>query len=139
MSDNRDDGKGSGRDPEKENEIRRSARRERAYQRLGTRNPRCIYCDETEPLVMEKHHIAGQAYDPDTTVITCRNCHRKLSDRQDDHPEQIAETPDGLEVVAHCLLGLADLFELLIGKFREFAALLIERADPNRENTEPSS
>ena len=58
---------------------------------------------------------------------------------QKDHPEKIAEPPDVLEVIAHFLLGLADLFELLIAKFRVFAAELIDRADPNRDNVPMTS
>jgi hypothetical protein len=60
-----------------------------------------------------------------------------LSDRQKDYPEKITEIPDALEAIAHFLLGLADLFEFLIEKLREFAGQLIERADPNRDNIEP--
>jgi hypothetical protein len=126
------------RDPEKEIEIRREARRQRAIERLGIKNAKCIYCGESDPIVLEKHHIAGQAYDQ-STVIVCRNCHRKLSDRQKDHPDKIQDPPDTAEIIAHFLLGLADLFEFLIEKFREFAAQLMERADPNRDNVEPNS
>jgi hypothetical protein len=125
------------RDPTNETELRREARRQRAIERLGTKNPACIYCGENDSLVLERHHLAGRDYD-EGTVIVCRNHHRKLSDRQKDHPDKIAETPDALEVIAHFLLGLADLFEFLIGKLREFASQLIERADPNRDNVEPA-
>ena len=71
------------------------------------------------------------------TVIVCRNHHRKLSDLQKDHPEKIADPPDPLEIIAHFLLGLADLSEFLVDKFRGFAHQLIESADPNRDNVEP--
>ena len=131
-----DDSETFSRDPQKEAEMNRGARRERAKERLHVKNPRCVHCGENDPLVLERHHVAGRPYD-ETTVVLCRNCHRKLSDDQKDHPPRIDERPDALERVAHFLLGLADLFELLIGKLREFAAELIGRADPNRENSEP--
>jgi hypothetical protein len=124
------------RDPAKEKELRREARRQRAIERLGIRNPSCIYCGENDPLVLERHHLAGKDYGTGTVVV-CRNHHRKLSDRQKDYPEKITEIPDALEAIAHFLLGLADLFEFLIEKLREFAGQLIERADPNRDNIEP--
>lgn len=120
------------------NKLRRETRLQRAYERLGRRNPSCIFCGEDDPRVLEKHHIAGRAYE-EHTVIVCRNHHRKLSDLQKDHPEKIADPPDALEIIAHFLLGLADLFEFLVQKFREFAAQLLERADPNRNNVEPRS
>ena len=127
---------GNNRDRAKEAELRRAARRERAYERLGIRSPKCVRCGETDPLVLEKHHLAGQGYASDT-VIVCRNCHRKLSDLQKDHPEKIGDPSDALEIIAHFLLGLADLFEFLIDKFREFAGELLDRADPNHDNLEP--
>lgn len=121
---------------ERQSEINRDARRQRAIERLGVTNPTCIYCGEDDPLVLERHHLAGRVYGEDT-IIVCRNHHRKLSDTQKDHPVKIQEPPDKLEAIAHFLLGLADLFELLIRKLREFARDLIDRADPNRDNVEP--
>jgi hypothetical protein len=136
MADNRNDDDKSKRERAKEAELRREARRQRAIERLGIANPKCLYCNVTDPLLLERHHLAGQGYDNDT-VIVCRNHHRKLSDLQKDHPKKIAEPPDTLEIIAHFLLGLADFFELLIEKLREFVGQLIERADPNRDNVEP--
>lgn len=124
------------RDFAKQQELRREARRQRAIERLGIKNPVCLFCPENDPVVLERHHLAGQAYDQ-STVVVCRNHHRKLSDLQKDHPEKIADPPDPLEIIAHFLLGLADLFEFLVEIFRRFAHQLIESADPNRGNVEP--
>jgi hypothetical protein len=137
MTDKRDnDEKKFKRDATKETEIRRERRRQAAIERLGTNKPACVHCGQNDPRVLEKHHLEGQAFG-DTLVPVCRNCHRVLSDLQKDHPDKITEIPDPLELIAHLLLGLADLFELLVDKFREFAAYLIELADPNRDNLEP--
>jgi hypothetical protein len=136
MTDNRNGKNAFKRDQEKETEIQRDARRQRAIERLGCSNPACVVCGENDPLVLEKHHLEGQAFG-NTLVIVCRNHHRKLSDRQKDHPGKIGDPPDELEKIAHFLMGLTDLFELLIKKLREFAAKLIKRADPNRDNLEP--
>lgn len=76
---------------------------------------------------MERHHLAGEGFDQ-TTVIMCRNCHRKLSDVQKDHPAILGETPTTSESIGHFLLGLADLFLLLAGKLCEFGEYLIEQA-----------
>jgi hypothetical protein len=131
----REDNKGNKfrRDPTTESQLRRERRRQRAIERLGTNDPKCIYCGENDPLVLERHHVAGQALDH-ATIIVCRNHHRKLSDRQKDHPNKSAEIPETSEIVAHFLLGLADLFEFLIEKFREMATQLLSRVDPNRDN-----
>lgn len=100
-------------------------RRQNALERLGTNSPQCMLCGENDWRTLEKHHIAGQAYD-DFTCIHCRNCHRKQSDKQKDHPRPI-DVPIGLvEAAGRFMLGLADFFELLIEKLREFGNALIE-------------
>ncbi len=103
--------------------CQRERRRLAALERLGTEKPRC-HCGEDNPHCLERHHLAGQAYDDDT-VIVCRNCHRKLSDLQKDHPKPSNTAPDLLECIGRFLLGIADLFELLVAKFREFGTALI--------------
>jgi hypothetical protein len=102
-------------------------RRQSALERLGVNNPKCIYCDECDPRCLELHHIAGKKNDP-TTIIVCRNCHRKLSDLQKDHPPQTERPRNAMEEIGRFLLGLADIFELLIKKMREFGRELIDGA-----------
>lgn len=123
------------RNSEKALELNRERRKQSAYERLGTTQPACVFCGEKDPHVLEKHHFAGRAYD-DATVHVCRNHHRKLSNLQKDYPDQITEIPDALEIIAHVLLNLADFFQLLIEKFREFAEELLARANANTLNVE---
>ena len=52
MSDDRDDEE-TGRDRAKEIELRRAARRQRAIERLGTNNPKCVRCGEFDSRVLE--------------------------------------------------------------------------------------
>jgi hypothetical protein len=106
-----------------EHELNRERRTQRALERLGTTNPRCFFCDCNDPLALELHHIAGRGY-ADDLVIVCRNCHRRLSDSQKDHPPSISNPPSDPERIAHFLFGLADLFELLVKRLREFAERL---------------
>jgi hypothetical protein len=136
MTNNRKATDGFKRESAEETELRRETRKQRAIERLGSNSPACVICGENDPLVLERHHVAGRAYD-ESAVIVCRNHHRILSDHQKDHPDKITEIPDYLETRAHLLFGLADFFELLVKIFRSFAAQLIELADPNRDNLEP--
>jgi hypothetical protein len=108
-------------------QIEQERRKQRALERLGSNNPVCVSCGEAGWSCLERHHIAGKRFDPDTAII-CRNCHRKLSDRQKDHPADLGTQPDFLERLGHMLLGLADLFELLVQRFREFGHELISKA-----------
>lgn len=106
----------------------REDRLEKHYGRLGTHEPRCVLCGETDPRCLEEHHIAGHAYHAGT-VIVCRNCHRKLSDDQLDHPPHRADVPpDQLTVIGRFLLGVCDLLVRIIQMLREFAYWLLNKS-----------
>lgn len=102
-------------------------RKQRRLETLGSNNPVCVVCGENDWRCLEQHHIAGQAYGDDLCNV-CRNCHRKLSDDQKDHPKQAGKNPATLETIGHLLLGLADLFSLLVIKLRECGQYLIQTA-----------
>jgi hypothetical protein len=104
-------------------ELKRERRKQRALERLGTNTPLCPFCGIDEPLVFELHHIAGREYG-DALAPVCRNCHRILSDWGKDHPPAINNPPSDPERIGHFLLGLADMFELLVKRLREFAEKL---------------
>ena len=98
-------------------------RHQQAKRRVGS-NCSCCICGENDQRCIELHHIAGQHFDGQLAPV-CRNCHRKLSDAQRDHPPQIATPPSFVEVVGHYLLGLADLLRLVADRLIEFGKVLI--------------
>lgn len=102
-------------------------RKEQALKRLGTRYPSCTVCGETDPRCMELHHIAGQKHHDDLAIV-CRNCHRKLSDDQRDHPVDMPGQNPMLATIGHFLMGLADLFRLLAATLVAFGKSLIDEA-----------
>lgn len=108
-------------------------RERKACERLGTDKPKCIYCAETHPAVLELHHVAGRKFG-DELVIVCRNHHRLLSDTQKDHPPQIIGCNDPHEYWAHLLLGIADLLALAIQFLRNVAANLLVHAKGSSAN-----
>ena len=108
-------------------ELVREARKQRRLETLGMNEPRCGTCDERDDRVLEAHHVAGRKNDP-ATVIVCRNCHRKVTDDQEDHPSFDKAADPMLQAIGHFLLGLADLLRLAIEKLSEFGHALIERA-----------
>lgn len=103
----------------------KEARKQKRLEVLGSNHPVCVVCGEDSWQCLEQHHIAGQAYSDDLCNV-CRNCHRKLSDEQNDHPNQTAKDPTSLETIGHFLLGLADLFALLVERLREYGQSLIQ-------------
>lgn len=108
-------------------ELAREIRKQRRLEKLGTNSPICGTCGESDCRVLERHHVSGRKYDPNT-AITCRNCHRKVTDDQKGHPAIDANADAMLSAIGMFLLGLADLLELVIDKLAAFGLALIERA-----------
>jgi hypothetical protein len=118
-----------------EHELNRERRAQMALERLGTNDPRCFFCPCDDPLALELHHIAGRGCDDDL-VIVCRNCHRRLSDWQKDHhPPEKGTPPSDRERIVHFLLGLADMFELLVKRLREFAEKLFALENQSQDQS----
>ena len=103
----------------------KEARKQKRLETLGDNHPACVICGEDNPHCLELHHIAGKSYGDELCTV-CRNCHRKLSDDQKNHPKQIGKPPVTHECIGHMLLGLADFFALLVEKLREFGQFLIQ-------------
>ncbi len=106
-------------------DLERERRKRRAAQRLGTDRPQCATCGEDDWRCLERHHLAGRAYDG-TTVILCRNCHRKQSDPSA-NGEAPADPPT-LERIGRFLLGLAALLLMLAAKLKAFGEELLAGA-----------
>jgi hypothetical protein len=100
-------------------------KKQRALQRLGTDHPQCVICGEADWRCLELHHVAGHAYDG-STVILCRNCHRKLSDPSENR--DVPADPPLLERAGRFLLGLAALFFMLAAKLKSFGDDLLAAA-----------
>lgn len=110
-------------------ELARERRKQRRLGKLGTNDPHCGFCGFHDWRCIEEHHGADYGRD-ETTVLTCRNCHRILSDDQRDHPAHNPNADPMLDMIGHFLLGLADMLRVILAKLYEFAHALIERAAP---------
>ena len=108
-------------------ELAREIREARRLERLRSNNPLCGECGEADSRCLELHHVADYGCD-DGTVILCRNCHKKVTDDQKDHPAFDPDADPMLHSIGRFLLGLADLLKLAIEKLAAFGAALIERA-----------
>ena len=103
-------------------------RLEKQYRRLRTRNPMCKACPECDPFCLELHHFAGRKHH-NGLVIVCRNCHRKLTEKQKKHvPAGTRDSQGTLATIGHYLLGLADLLTMVAKTLNEFGATLLHHA-----------
>lgn len=105
-------------------------RRQRRLRRLGSNNPACGTCGETDDRCLELHHVADYGRD-DAVVRICRNCHRKVSDDQKDHPAFDKSADPTLDRIGHFMLGIADLLSVIVEKLIEFGYILIGMAAPH--------
>jgi hypothetical protein len=108
-------------------ELAHEIRKQRRLEKLRTNTPLCGECGENDWRTLELHHVADYGCD-DGTVILCRNCHRKVSDDQKDHPAFDPAADPLLHAIGRFLLGLADLLKLAIEKLTTFGHALLERA-----------
>ena len=108
-------------------DYERERRRQKRLEKLGTNDPHCGLCGESDDRVLELHHIAGRKHD-DALAIICRNCHRVVTDDQKDHPAFDPAADPMLASIGHFLLGLVDMLRVVIVKLSEFALTLIDRS-----------
>lgn len=101
--------------------------------RLGGRNPACSSCMEDDPRCLELHHIAGRKFSDDV-VCLCRNCHRKLSDDQIDHPTEKSGLRKSTLIQLRKLLGRADMFRDLAEQDEAEAISIFENATQLKES-----
>jgi hypothetical protein len=102
-------------------------RERQAKRRLGSDDPACCHCGNSDWRALELHHIAGRAFDS-MTVILCKNCHAILTDAQGGHPTIAEDTPTMLDRIGRLLLNLADFFDQLGIRLREFGGFLVQLA-----------
>ena len=108
--------------------LARERRKQNRLEQLGTDRPICTLCLESDWRCLELHHISPERTTDDCGIV-CRNCHRKLSDDQKDHPPMDKSgTPSMVERIGHYLLGLADFFRLLVDTLAQFGHQLIDFA-----------
>lgn len=81
--------------------------------------PNCIVCGETDPSELEFHSIGGYR------ILLCRKCFGRLCARAS--PRFIWDPPDELEVIAHAVLGQADLLAMLAQAHSKFGHMLLDR------------
>lgn len=74
--------------------------------------------------LLEKHHVVGEAHDPDLTVTLCLNCHREITEGLVREGVSMHPEKNSLKLIALVLRASAAFFESLAASYRKWAALL---------------
>ncbi len=130
-------------------------RRERDFERLGTRTPRCSVagCDETDPSALtgaepdivcyehlaERHgrswtegdHLAGQHNEPTEIIELPGNDHRVKSDLMEDWPDRTIRNPNHSPLIraAATIRGWLDVLRIIIMRAVGWIPPFLERLD----------
>ena len=113
-------------------DIAEEIRKQKRLEVLGTNNPICVACGEDDWRCFEQHHIAGKAHSNDLSIV-CSNCHRKLTDKQKDHPKCNGD-PSQLQSIGYWQLGFSDLLALAAETLRQNGHHLIQAEKNNSDN-----
>jgi hypothetical protein len=112
----------------KDNNPKKTATRGEKQRRRLRPNPACNGCGESDPAVLEQHHVMGRAHDPKLTIILCRNCHKKATEGQLREGVPLGATTSFPDCLAAMLAGLAaffrflaDAFDRLVEQVKDFA------------------
>lgn len=106
--------------------MKNDARKEKRRRTFGDPIEQCLVCgvrnpeeaDELGVNLLERHHLAGRKLEPDLTVVVCKPCHEVLQEGLRDAGLEELIPDSSLERTGGLCLGLADLFEVLIGVLR---------------------
>jgi hypothetical protein len=103
-------------------------RKQSRLHKLGTNTPHCAICGNSDWRVIEEHHPDSRKRDK-LVVLLCANDHRIVTDDQKNHPSGVDGRDPFLLSVGNFLLGLADMFAIIIKRLYEFGEALIARAN----------
>jgi hypothetical protein len=111
--------------PLPENPVRAARRKAELSEELGTDKVRCIYCGNTDPIVVrprriQGHHSFGRKRDP-ITVFACLNCHAVAHERLRDADVPMTQEKDPRMFAKAIFRMFAVHFTLLAEACKRFA------------------
>ncbi len=112
-----------------ERKLHRAAVKNRKQRLPGIHNEVCIGCArDLTSNNKEDDHMAGRKHDDIVWPLCKPTCHPKRSEYQREEPPPSENPRNVLEVIGRWLLSVAEYFELMCDKLREFGEYLIELA-----------
>jgi hypothetical protein len=112
------------------NPARAARRKAEAIEQLGTEQARCIYCGNTDPLVVRPrrivdHHVLGRDRDPLESLV-CLNCHAVAHEHLQDADVPMTQEKEPTKFARAIFRAFAVHFELLAKACWRFAKKMEE-------------
>jgi hypothetical protein len=113
------------------NPARAARRKTEAIEQLGTEQPRCLYCGNSDPQLVrprriQNHHLFGEDRD-EATVPACLNCHAGAHDALTDAEVPMTREKEPTKFARAIFRALAVHFELLAKACWRFAKRMEEK------------
>ncbi len=105
----------------------REKRHRQKMKDIGMENPACVICGESDLDMLEGDHVAGRAYD-DQVMSLCKNHHAKRTQLQREQP-RAGHSNSWLQQLGRWLLAMAEYFEMLVPRLRQFGEWIIRLAE----------
>ena len=105
----------------KDKNPKRTARREEKQRRRVPPDAVCVECGESDPCLLEQHHVMGQAHEPGLTVSLCKNHHAKATQSQLREEVPLNAADNLFDCVAAILDALAAFLRRLADTFNQLA------------------
>lgn len=74
--------------------------------------------------LLEKHHVTGEAHDPDLVITLCLNCHREITEGLAREGVNMRPETNVHTLTALRLRASAELFESLAKSYRDWATVI---------------
>lgn len=75
----------------------------------------CVFCGESDPRTLDRHHPLGRNHSEAVDVVMCKNDHARCTDGQLSVGTDLRATSNTLERIMNALLSLGD-FAIRLGK-----------------------
>jgi len=94
-------------------DIKKLIAEKKTYDVLVESQGICFFCGHDNPMDFEYHHIAGKANSP-LVISVCRNCHGRLSRKQDVWPDGWPrKSKPSMKALAMLLRGISDVLRVV--------------------------
>ena len=108
-----------------DNNPKRTAKREAMQRRKLVPGAACVGCGESDPKLLELHHVAGRAHERELVTPLCKNCHARATEAQLRGDIPFNRTQNLLDRIVAIFQTVAAFFRFLADSCERIAGELV--------------